>query len=106
MEWIATVQPEARATPCPYLDCQTASNFARRITTFVEEEIQHQLIDAMFPWWDERPGLAAARPLRPAVTEVPDEDCDEVLSNIGSQPVGARREAKTGGVKGGRTLKR
>jgi hypothetical protein len=72
------------------------SSHVRRavLTTFVEEELVHEVIDAMFPWWDERPGLAAARPLRPANEERVEVD-DEVLSSIGRDLLAlAARKAK------------
>jgi hypothetical protein len=59
------------------------------LKTFVEEEHVHQLLDAMFLWWNERPGLAAARPLRPHedIEVVVD---DEVLSSIGCDEAGGK----------------
>jgi hypothetical protein len=51
------------------------------LATFIEEHV-HQILDAMFPYWDTRPGLSPVRPLRPANAEPVDVD-DAVLSDIG-----------------------
>jgi hypothetical protein len=52
------------------------------IERFLTEEAVHTALDAQFPHWTDRPGLAAARPLRPANAE-PVEVDDAVISDIG-----------------------
>jgi hypothetical protein len=49
---------------------------------FLWEEIVHQVLDVMFPWWDSRPRLSSMRPCRPP-NAGPVEVDDEVLSSIG-----------------------
>jgi hypothetical protein len=63
---------------------------------FVEEEFVHQWLDLTFPHWTDRPGLAAARPLRPAVAEAVEAD-DAVISDIGKSllALALRRTAAT-----------
>jgi hypothetical protein len=62
------------------------------VVTFLEEEPGHPVLDVM-QWWTERPGLAEARPLRPANYQPVAVD-EEVLSRIGlssgGEPAAAR----------------
>jgi hypothetical protein len=52
------------------------------IQAFLTEEMAHQVVDVMFPWWDSRPGLSPGRPCKPANYH-PVEVDDAALSSIG-----------------------
>jgi hypothetical protein len=40
------------------------------IRQFIEEELVHQVLDVVFPWWDSRPDLSPVRPCRRANAEL------------------------------------
>jgi hypothetical protein len=40
------------------------------IREFLKEELVHQVLDVVFPWWDSRPGLSPVRPCRRANAEL------------------------------------
>jgi hypothetical protein len=69
------------------------------VVTFIEEELVHQLVDVMFPWWDTRPGLSPARPLRPANAKPVDVD-DDMLSSIGRDLLTLAARPRSGGGAG------
>jgi hypothetical protein len=65
------------------------------VVTFIEEELVHQVIDVVFPWWESRPGLSPVRPCRRANYQ-PVEVDDDTLSSIGRDllTLAARRARK------------